>query len=226
LANSGDIIEMQRIKEIINNRPVGILLPGHSAKILEDNIHRLKDDYCWVGINRFNVAEIYILQKIDRHFDIAFAIADGFWNNSIEVCYIRRFLERLDKNLFITKSLARELTLPNQFAKQYPDKVYMANIEATWGNISLSILLRMLERAECEKVVLFGADGVSDDREKPYYKMEYQQPIDPKLRLGRQEGDTRMLNEGHKLEKMPVLNCNTKSHYEIFKKIEIGELCG
>lgn len=218
---------MQRIKEIINDRPVGILLPGHSAKILEDNIWKLSDTYCWIGINKFSVMEMNILHKVDLHFEIAFIIADGFFDDSYEMAYIRRFLERPERNLVITKCKESVRNrYPDDMVNKYPDKVLLANEDAKSGGISLSILLKILEREGCKKVVLFGADGYSDNKNEPYYRNNEQYPVNPKTRTDRQPPDTQSLNETHKIGKMPVLNCNMNSHYETFKKIEIGELCG
>ncbi len=62
---------IERLRRVINKRPVAIILHGPSVTELEERITELDDcDICYFSLNAFRVPEKHILQKINRNLSI------------------------------------------------------------------------------------------------------------------------------------------------------------
>ncbi|PIR72383.1 MAG: hypothetical protein COU42_01390 [Candidatus Nealsonbacteria bacterium CG10_big_fil_rev_8_21_14_0_10_36_24] len=75
LPNTKERIE--RLRKVINKRPVVIILPGSSVRELEQRIRELKDcDVCYLGLSGFWIIEKYILEKINRNLSVVMCAAN------------------------------------------------------------------------------------------------------------------------------------------------------
>ena len=62
---------IERLRRVINKRPVGIILHGASIAELEGRITELEDcDICYFSLNAFRGIEEHILQKINRNLSL------------------------------------------------------------------------------------------------------------------------------------------------------------
>jgi len=91
---------IERLRGVINKRPVAIILQGASARELEARITELGDcDICYFGLNAFRVVEKHILQKINRNFSLVMcAAAPGRQMNDVV-----DFLERQEDNVLFSE---------------------------------------------------------------------------------------------------------------------------
>jgi len=115
LPDTGERIE--RLRGVINKRPVAIILQGASVTELEARITELEDcDICYFSINTFKVVEKYILQKINRNFSLVMcAAAPGRQMNDIV-----DFLERQEDNILFS---ARDSFHPPKRDPLHPQKM-------------------------------------------------------------------------------------------------------
>ena len=90
---------IERLRRVINKRPVAIILQGASARELEARITELEDcDICYASLNAFRVIEKSILQKINRNLSLVMcAAAPGRQMNDII-----DFLERQEDNIIFS----------------------------------------------------------------------------------------------------------------------------
>jgi len=94
---------IERLRAVINKRPVGIVLYGASVAELEARITELEDcDICYFGLNAFRVVEKNILQKISRNFSLVMcAAAPGQQVNDIV-----EFLDRREDNILFSEKVS------------------------------------------------------------------------------------------------------------------------
>lgn len=190
---------IERLRKLINKRPVAIILPGFSARELEQRIRELKDcDICYSGVNSFSVIEKYVLQKINRNLSIAMCIAYP----EAKMDSIIDFLERQEDNIFISEKVSFKkksfrLVQKNfhldKFIKKYDEKLLFFNsvvipfILTMKGRLfpkipnrehplhlrsqgSLSSLLCLILIGGASRVVIFGGDGGRINNEELYFR--------------------------------------------------------
>lgn len=215
---------IERLRKVINKRPVAIILPGFSVKELEQRIRELEDcDICYSGVNSFNVIEKHILQKINRNFSVAICAAypETKMNSIID------FLERQEDNIFISEQasfkkksfrLAQKNFALDEFIKKYDEKLlFFISIVTPFiltmkGRLfpkipsrehplhfrsqnSFSNLLCLVLIGGASKVVIFGGDGGRINNEELFFRY-----INPKKTSINQSGinpytiDTKVLN--------------------------------
>jgi len=94
---------IERLRRVINRRPVAIILHGSSATELEARITELEDcDICYFSLNAFRVIEKYILQKINRNLSFVMcAAAPGRQMDDII-----DFLERQEDNILFSERIS------------------------------------------------------------------------------------------------------------------------
>lgn len=208
---------IERLRRVINARPVAILLPGPSIGELERRISELENcDICYFGVNDFRIMETYILQKINRNLSLAMCTAapGERLDDNID------FLERREDNIFVSergsfqaKGMPEGFHL-GRFMGKYDKKLLFLNtvpIPVIDGRLviqvptqkcplhfprqnSLSILLALALIGEASKVVIFGGDGGKTNTGELYFR-----PSDPGERHFAPEQaivtDTRVFNE-------------------------------
>lgn len=185
---------IERLRRVINRRPVAIILHGPSARELEARITELEDcDICYFSLNAFSVMEKYILQKINRHLSLVTgAAAPGNQMNDII-----DFLERQEDNIFIsTMDSFQRWKMPpgfnlDKFIKKYDEKLLFVTATFTVmtikeglflhfpsieyplhfpGQNSFSVLLSLAIIGGASRVVVFGGDGGRTDTPEFYFR--------------------------------------------------------
>lgn len=214
---------MKRIKRIINNRPVAIMVHGPSIKELEDRIGHLNYDWCWASINHFHLVEP-IIQRIGKHIELLYMTSPLriFQNQN----RIRNFLDRKDKNLWIT----------THNIDYNPKKTYLDTDSGAHGRFNtLFAFLYLLIRLETETVILFGADG-GDIGKGAYYKQSEFELGSMEEPMG--EKGTPLMNDtkvaDHNFNKFlgdieiktKILNVSPNSLITSFEKITYDQLQG
>lgn len=187
LPNTEERIE--RLRRVINGRPVAIILHGPSVKELEARITELDGcDICYFGANYFRSPEKYILQKINRTHSVVMVGGIAREDDRVLMQDVIDFLERQEANIFISDRYSMhtlEVTYgvgPDEFIKKYDKKLlffegrnYTTSI--TVGNgvflplpsiehplhflaqSSFSFLLSLALIGGAPLVVVFGGDG-------------------------------------------------------------------
>ena len=232
---------LARFKDIINHRPVAILLPGYSIYELADRIEDLRDcDICYAGVNRWLPLEQDILSKIDKQVSILFCAAPADWFIE-DIC---SYLERKEENVYIAERMDfKEFGGENltRLYENYNEKLLFFTsfvTEDKWPNRdfplhilrenSLSILTALITIAEPRTIVFFGADGGRIENVDLYFKG-----------LGRgSEGalvqDAKTFNETmptimdrvynlYKLNQVDIYNCSIHSNLTPFPRITYDE---
>ena len=192
LPNTEERIE--RLRRVINKRPVAIILHGPSLEELEERITELKDcDICYFGLNDFWVTEKHILQKIDRNFPIVMCSAIGY--RSPQMNNVIDFLERQEDNIVIRDTYYAPITLGefdlDKFIEKYDKKLLFftsifTSIRIRYGLFlpipsigyplhfprqnSFSIMLSLALIGEAPMVVVFGGDGGRINRRELYFR--------------------------------------------------------
>lgn len=230
--------------QVVNGRPVAIVLPGFSVYELEERIEEFRDfDICYASINEWRLLEQDILNKIDKRVCILFNGAGPDWYIDDECSY----LERPDDNIFITERLnfkENDGENLNRLYSKYNKKLliftsfYASGIERPCEDFplhimrenSLSILTALITIAEPSAIIYFGADGGRITDEGLYHKNinDFIHPdgLLPELSLMR---DTRWFNRNmkvtlgytaktHKVKIPEIINCSEKSYLDLFPK--------
>jgi len=121
---------IERLRRLVNKRPVVIILDGPSVQELEKRITELDGcDICYFGLNDFRIPEKHILQKINRKYSVVMVSGkmsrEGERPDIVEVV---DFLERQEDNMFISEpdiralEMARGITL-KEFIRKYDQKI-------------------------------------------------------------------------------------------------------
>lgn len=190
---------IERLRRLINKRPVAIILHGPSLIELEENITELEScDICYLGLNTFRVPEKNILQKINRDFSVVmcsdpFEMLAQFKNHNLI-----DFLERQENNIFISSRKSfreqpmRSLCLNvDKFIQKYDKKLLFftaspASVLLRGGlflqipsieyplhfpaQSSFSVLLSLALIGEAKMVVVFGGDGGRIEGQELYFR--------------------------------------------------------
>ncbi len=248
LPNSEKRIE--RLRRIIDGRPVTILAAGPSIKELENRISELRHaDICYFGFNSF-VQETHILQKINRHFSL---YADPCGENLRKTINdVIRFLERPDDNMLISSfgrdndtfnwldddfDLSRFLDVDDKklifFSLSYDRTVPNKDqpLHFISGN-SLQMVIQMAIIGKASRIILFGADGgYSKDKDNFFYKPYAYNSVPPENYIL----DTnvcfnpimplaiRNVYKTYNLPPIDILNCSEHSYYNPFPKISYDD---
>ena len=167
---------MNRIKELIENKIIAIVLPGASIGGnlggLEARILSLKRyNFCWCGINNFKLIEDNILKKKDYHMSIVQSIGEveqwEKYERELRYPMIKEFLERPENNVLILSSEIienfRKLSLE---IDKYLSKIYVVeNARKLDVPNGLTFYLQLLTLAGAKRIFLFGCDGYNNPTE-------------------------------------------------------------
>lgn len=169
-----------------------IILTGKSIIELEQRIEEFRNlnNIVWCSINQFNLTEP-ILRKIDKSFDIIFDTSTVGSADEFELCTrlprLIEFLSRNEDNKYITQRthlfslrerLFREGKIGFDFNQRFANKIIYVDdlgIPVHIFYVSLPLFITSLIKlgAKPERIILFGADGVTDDTrfsEESFYK--------------------------------------------------------
>lgn len=120
---------IERLRQVINKRPVAIILHGPSAAELEERITGLQDcDICYFSLNAFTDIEKHTLQKINRNLSLFMCSSPTGLYTEINNHNIIDFLERQEDNIFISerdsfRALESEGFNLDKFIKEYDKKL-------------------------------------------------------------------------------------------------------
>lgn len=232
---------MERIKQKINNRIVGILSHGKSIEQLEEKIYNLaKYDICWVSFNFYQLFDEFILKKINKRCEIILDCANCInkdFEKYIRIPSLQKIIKRNDIaislwKLIITWELDDILLFKDNLVllDEYFNTNYVAN--------TLALLIYTIASCNPQKIILFGCDGYTkdDDGLISYYKPELQ--IYRRILMrGNIEAtldrETKDFNRdffgiyGSIFKKdynIPTYNCSINSNITIFPKIIYNEI--
>lgn len=187
---------IERLRRVINKRPVAIILHGASLTELEDRIGELEDcDICYFSLNYFWVPEKHILQKINRNLSLVMCSAiDAGWKAEMHnaVAFLERpednifiserdsfgalgqafdlnkFIEKYDKKLlFFTSTAISSITIKNGLFLQVPSVEYPLHFPRQSSFLGM-LALALIGGAPM--VVVFGADGVRINAKNLHYR--------------------------------------------------------
>jgi hypothetical protein len=168
---------MQKIKNIIKDRPCFVVAKGASLEILKERIEMFKDlDICWVSLNSFNYIEDTILSKINKQFELlsncATVLNVEHYEKTVRIPRMETYLKR-PNNLFMTSELVLQECFRdmkrNDLLEQYKDKIVTIDslfslpscLPEVWNQPpnSITLLFAFLIAGGAKKVVIFGLDG-------------------------------------------------------------------
>jgi len=171
------------LREIINERPVAILAAGPSIQSLEERIKELQNvNICYFGVNKFFIQEDHILQKINK--SVSVVMCSGREGMPDVIRHVINFLERKDKNMFVTSLWRDPFGLidnfdSTDFFEKYDEKLLLISYKRNAPSFSFPLhfletntLLLMIQIAligKASSIVLFGADGHCGINSKKYY---------------------------------------------------------
>jgi hypothetical protein len=180
-----------RLTSIIKDRPVGIVLHGHSVNELKER----KFDFCTKGICWATLNRYWALKdKISpARFELLMVLSDEIY---------RDFAKKVNAfpGLLITHKNIHD-------SYQY---------QCDSGN-TLFCFLQLLIKEKVKKVFLFGADGFSDQKD-PYVDEYY---ADVSSKICEHQRDTAHFNAKFPSATgdTEILNVSPQSHYTPFEKI-------
>jgi len=174
---------IEKLRLLVNKRPVVILLPGGSIAELQPRIEELRGcDICYFGLNQFRGLE-EILERIGQQFSVVMNSADPVKF----IDSVLHFVSRQEDNLLIserTSFITEKVILSDasfgfkgfdykDFFEQYNDKLLFFIAVPRNDQIipnedeplhfmaqnSFSILLPLAVIGQASKVFVFGADG-------------------------------------------------------------------
>ena len=166
---SGAITKLQ---EIINNKPLVICLQGKSIQELEDRIEEFKDlNICWGAMNRFDVYQKYILNKIDKKLQIVMDVGEvpyvEAYEKAIRVPRWKNYLKDSDNILITSREIIENI---KQYAdwnmlEEYSDRLIIIE-ECRKIPVPNSIMLYLmcLAKFNVSKIILFGFDGFGNPK--------------------------------------------------------------
>ena len=176
---------IDRLRRVINKRPVAIILHGPSVTELEERITELEDcDICYFSLNAFRVPEQHILQRINRNLSLVMYsairrepdssmddvidfldreednifVSDRASFRALEPGFdLGKFIRKYDKKLlFFTGTPISSITIKDRLFLRAPSIEYPLHFPS---QSSFSILLSLALIGEAPMVVIFGGDG-------------------------------------------------------------------
>ncbi len=182
------ITDIKKLKELINNRPVIVMLHGKSILGLENVITELKDkNICYVSLNYFDLMEEHILSKIDKSLDIVFDTAGirienrKNYNTKRRAPRLKEFFAKPKNNmLLVNKGVIRDLTEEGyeKLIKENSNKILLLDslgIDLVGVPNSACLLISVLLLARTKKIIICGMDGYTGKPSNSvctYYKPE------------------------------------------------------
>ena len=248
------MVDLNKLKEIIDNRLVVIMLHGKSIEGLENTITELKDiDICYTGLNYFDVLENSILTKINKHLDFVYDSAGivpecvQIYENQVRIPRLSKYLDRNENNLWITTQGLMNIimfeTNNEYFIEKYRHKMLLIdelNIRLNVPNSSV-LLLGLAIIGGAKKIVICGMDGYKGEPKdlfQSYYK--------PALFIEHCRKATGLKNTNLVIDSVgfekeiqliinsyatvynmglpPIVNCSPNSMFTVFEKIPYSKL--
>ena len=246
-------VRIEKLRKIIDGRPVAILAAGPSITELENRISEFSNaDICYFGLNNFLVQEEHILQQINRHMSVVMCSAPHAIHDGLKANF--SFLNRDEDNMFISSLCDDNFGLMdasfslNQFLDDYDRKLlfFSCGIERTIPNSnyplhfiignSLQILIQLALIGKAASIVLFGADGHCEENAKEnYYRQNEYEPQRGHMAGWYINNDTKLYfnpitsiairntYKNYDLVPIDILNCSENSFYTPFPKVSYDD---
>jgi hypothetical protein len=235
----------------LTNKTCFLVGLGRSIEELERRIEEFKNfDVVWCGMSSFDIPQIYILNKINKHFIITFDTSTVAKAEQYELTRrIPRLSYHLDTykdSIYMTTNsdknnnyMLRQRIAP-EFNQKYRNQIMYTEeigVNASLFCVSIHLFIACLYKMGCKEIVLFGQDGDSsnlyNNRIESYYKHELVK--EDKIIGGADAynlvGDTNNVNASYdrlmmlNLGYVPrPLNCSPNSTFTVFKTINYDEL--
>ena len=233
----------------LTNKTICIILHGRSVEELESRIEEFKDkDVLWGSMSHFEIPQKYILDKINKKFDIVFdsgtvANAEDY-ELKVRIPRLINYFNTTNGYYICTKSDRDNLyqlrqRIVSYFNKKYSDRIiYCENIGINPNPfcVSLHLYIACLYKMGIKKIILFGADGGGNygNTIESYYKWELVK--NDKIIAGNLSynmlGDTNNINNNYSslmqqtLGYVPTetINCSPGSTYTVFRNISYNKL--
>jgi len=154
--------DKDRLREIVDGRPVVLMLHGQSIGEFEGRAEEFKSaDVCYMSINKFEIMERRILSKIGRQLSIVFLMSEQ--EIPRRIVDVHAFLDRRDGLLMTTWSALSWAEEEDYLhvVDEHDRQLYVMPrlLCRPVYPISLALILDELVRCRVKKVVLLGADG-------------------------------------------------------------------
>jgi len=232
----------------LKDKTICVIVHGRSCEELENRIEEFKDlNIVWGSMSSFDIPQKYILDKINKKFDVIFD--SGTVQNAVEYelqVRIPRFINYFNSSngyYICTKSDRNNLyelrdRIYPSFNSIYKDRIICCEdigIDPNPFCVSLHLYIASLYKLGAKTVILFGADGggTHGNSVQSYYKWEEVEK--DKIIAGNPSynmiGDTNNINTSYSslmtntLGYIPeVLNCSPITTYTVFKQISFNEV--
>lgn len=237
------------LQSIVNGRNIAILLPGSSIEELSEKIDKFKDyDFCYFGLNTFDILEEHILGKIKKKFSVIQLSA------SVEIERLPKifeFLDRQEDNLYATDVRFLQMALKEKidsFIDKYEKKIltifFTNDVHPNYlfqfppSTNTLTSLLCLAVASKPSRIILFGADGGwlkgEESAIDSYFRGNTYSEDYKKTRVTLSHDTERfnkiipyLLQDWYKfcnMKPIDIINCSINSKYDIFPKCTYDEL--
>lgn len=163
---------VSRLQEIVNNRPLTICLQGRSIQELEDRIEEFKDfNICWGAMNRFDIYQKYILDKIDKKLQVAMDVGEvpyvEAYEKSIRIPRWKDYFRNPNNVLITSREIIENIKQYGNWdmLTEYSDRLIIIEKcrEIKVPN-SIMLYLMCLAKFHIKKIILFGFDGFGNPK--------------------------------------------------------------
>jgi hypothetical protein len=163
---------VDKFQQILQERPLGICLQGTSIQELEKRIEEFKDvSICWGAMNRFDIYQNYILNKINKKLQITLDVGEvkfvEDYERKIRIPRWKTYLLNPESLIITSEEILENIqTLCNwDILSEYSSQIMI--IEKC-RNIhvpnSIMLYLIILAKLQVKKVILFGFDGFGNPK--------------------------------------------------------------
>lgn len=195
---------LDRLRRVIGQRDVFILLHGPSVKDLEDRIKEFAGrDICFMTGHSFALFESALLSTIERKVELVMVTNSLCMSRHVD--QVQAYLERTTNNMLLTGRHCFDLCTAEDvdsatIEQKFDDKLLMFPTPGSFavptpttplsfpiGN-TLACMLPFLVLGEAKRIFLFGADGVSRDAADGHLRYGTGHPDYRRDPIGNREG--------------------------------------
>jgi tetratricopeptide (TPR) repeat protein len=180
---------IERLRKIVAGRDIAILAHGPSLSGFEKSLKAFKDvDFCYFGLNRFQLTEEHLLHKIGRELDVIAVTPPHMMKDIIGA--VSEFLNRPNDNLLVTThsslgALASPFPTRDDLERTFNERMlyFESSSQAPPSPVepfdfvpcnTLSVLICVAALALPRRIFIFGADGgvVGGDKRQTHFKKD------------------------------------------------------
>lgn len=222
-----------RFASVIQDRPLGICLQGTSIQKLEDRIEEFKDArICWGAMNRFDIYQEYILNKIDKKLSIVMDVGEVHYveayEKTLRIPRWKKFLENPEAILITSDEILQNIEKVsgwNIYNEHINQLIVIENCRKIKVPNSIMLYLMVLAKLNVKKVILFGFDGFgkpSAFKDTPVWnaeEMHYPEGVNKTLTAYyRKDSVLEERRIGYQDERASDLHSNSPTYNDQFRK--------